>query len=167
MIRESSLPYRDTKPQGASDFYLCINATFRFIHQRLGEAELRRYWTELGANYFQPVSQLWAEGGLGAVARYWRDFFAAEPGEQVEVLELASQVTLEVKECPAIAHLKACQREIDPLFCQHCYFVSEAMAEKAGLTVRVEGGNGRCVQRFQRPTESLEPQALEEITLCA
>jgi len=167
MIRQSSLPYQDTKPQGALDFYLCINATFRFIHRRLGEDGLRRYWRDLGATYFAPVSRLWSEGGLWAVARYWRDFFAAEPGAEVEVLELGSQVTLEVKKCPAIAHLRTCQREIDPLFCQHCYFVSEAMAEKAGFTVRVEGGNGRCVQHFQRPTEFLKPQDLREITLCA
>ena len=30
------LPYQDTKPQGAADFYFAINATFRFIHARLG-----------------------------------------------------------------------------------------------------------------------------------
>ena len=42
------------------------------------------------------------------------------------------------------------------LLCQHCYFVGEAVAAPAGLTVRVSGGNGSCVQRFTnaRPAPS-------------
>ena len=38
MIPESSpLPFTDTKPTGAADFYFAINATFRFIQKRLGQ----------------------------------------------------------------------------------------------------------------------------------
>jgi hypothetical protein len=75
----SSLPYQDTKPVGAPDFYFAINATFQFIRKRLGEDGLHRYWQDLGDTYFQPVTTAWREKGLPAVARYWRDFFDAEP----------------------------------------------------------------------------------------
>ena len=30
------LPYTDTKPVGAADFYFAINATFRFVLNKLG-----------------------------------------------------------------------------------------------------------------------------------
>ena len=73
------LPYRDTKPVGAADFYFAINATFRFILQRFGLEGLRRYWTDLGAQYYAPVSAAWKQRGLPGVAAYWRAFFAAEP----------------------------------------------------------------------------------------
>src|SRR6187401_555607 len=90
----NSLPYQDTKPVGAADFYLAINATFRFILGRLGIDGLRRYWRDLGMRYYAPVSAQWKAGGIPAVASYWRAFFDAEPGADVEVEQLADEVRL-------------------------------------------------------------------------
>jgi hypothetical protein len=56
------LPYTDTKPVGAADFYFAINATFRFILTRLGMEGLRRYWADMGASYYQPVTERWRHG---------------------------------------------------------------------------------------------------------
>jgi hypothetical protein len=159
----SPLPYRDTKPVGAADFYLAINATFRFILARLGIDGLRRYWHDLGTNYYAPVRERWKTGGLPAVADYWRAFFAAEPGAEVSVDESADEVRLQVKTCPAIKHLRAQGREIVPCFCQHCHFVSEAIAAPAGLAVRVQGGNGACVQHFIKRDTTPAPQRIEDI----
>ncbi len=69
-----ALPYQDTKPQGAADFYLGINATFRFVKTRLRLVGLKSYWEDMGREYFQPVTKIWREGGLPAVAGYWRSF---------------------------------------------------------------------------------------------
>jgi hypothetical protein len=159
-----ALPYTDTKPVGAADFYFAINATFRFVLGRFGPEGLRRYWADLGAKYFAPVTLRWRAGGLPAVATYWRAFFAAEPGAEVEVSETKDAVILDVKTCPAIKHLRDHRREIVPCFCQHCYFIGEAMAAPAGLTVRVEGGNGSCRQAFLRRTAAPAPQDLAQIT---
>lgn len=157
------LPYRDTKPVGAADFYLAINATFRFILQRMGMEGLRGYWHDLGTRYYAPVSARWKTGGLAAVAEYWRAFFDAEPGGDVTVTQLADEVLVQVKTCPAIKHLRAQGREIVPCFCQHCHFVSDAMGAPAGLTVRVLGGNGACEQRFAKRETCTEPQRMEDI----
>lgn len=159
----SPLPYRDRKPQGAADFYFAINATFRFIRGKFGIEGLRAYWTDLGRNYMKPVWQQWAREGLPAVAEYWKAFFAAEPGAEVEVEETPESVALKVHTCPAIAHLNRHERDIVPEFCQHCYFVSVAAAEKAGLTVRVEGGAGSCTQAFFRREDAPVPQDLAAI----
>jgi hypothetical protein len=159
----SPLPYLDTKPVGAADFYLAINATFRFVLNRFSIEGLRRYWHDLGTRYYAPVSQRWKSGGLPAVAEYWRAFFDAEPGAEVDVTHSEHEVRLKVKTCPVIKHLRAQGREIVPCFCQHCHFVSEAMAAPAGLTVRVQGGDGSCVQRFVKRELCAEPQRLEDI----
>jgi len=155
---KSPLPYNDTKPVGAADFYFAINATFRFIEKKFGMKGLQRYWSELGTNYFAPVSESWKRDGLTGVANYWKAFFAAEPHAEVVIEANQNSVVLEVKTCPAIKHLRDHQREIVLCFCQHCYFVSEAMAQKADLTVRVEGGNGSCRQTFLRRTVTVPPQ---------
>ncbi len=157
------LPYSDSKPVGAADFYFAINATFRFILTRLGMEGLRRYWADMGASYYQPVTERWRQGCLPSVAEYWRAFFQAEPGAAVEVGQSADAVTLDVKVCPAIKHLRENGRAIVACFCQHCYFVSEAIAAPAGLTVRVSGGNGSCVQRFVKREAAAEPQRIEDI----
>lgn len=159
------LPYTDTKDVGASDFYFAINATFRFIEQRLGIEGLRRYWHDLGSRYYAPVSARWKAGGLSAVAAHWKDFFKAEPGAEVEVQTTDNEVVVQVNVCPMIKHLRANGREVMPVFCQHCYYVSEAMAAPAGLSVRIEGGNGRCTQRFC--TTPQPEQNLNSITSCS
>jgi hypothetical protein len=153
----SALPYRDTKPVGAADFYFAINATFRFILNKMGLAGLHRYWGELGTSYFRPVSGRWQSEGLAGIATYWRAFFAAEPGAEVEVQETSDAVTIEVKTCPSIKHLRDHRREIVGCFCQHCYFVNEAIAAPAGFSARVAGGNGSCRQIF-RPRDAATPQ---------
>jgi hypothetical protein len=161
----SPLPYTDTKPVGAADFYFAFNATFRFIERKLGKEGLRRYWRDLGTRYYAPVTARWQKGGLTAVADYWRAFLKAEPGAEVEIEQAKDEVVLQVKTCPIIKHLRDNQRAIMPDFCEHCYHVSEAMAAPAGLCVRVQGGNGRCTQRFS--TQKLLPQDFNTITRCA
>jgi len=159
----SPLPYRDNKPVGAPDFYFAINATFRFILNTLGVEGLRRYWSDMGKSYFAPVTARWRDQGLKGVASYWRAFFEAEPGAAVDVVTNEDTVTLEVRVCPAIKHLRAHGREIVPCFCQHCYFISEAMGAPAGITVRIDGGNGACRQTFARVEKNLPPQDLTKI----
>ncbi|WP_395749585.1 hypothetical protein [Prosthecobacter sp.] len=159
----SPLPYTDTKPHGHADFYFAINATFRFILRRFGLDTLRRYWTDMGTSYHKPVSERWREGGLPAVAAHWRAFFEAEPGGEVEVLTTPDEVRLEVRTCPMIKHLREHGREILPCLCQHCYYVSEATAAPAGLTVRISGGNGSCTQRFVKQSANEPGQQLDNI----
>ena len=158
-----ALPRTDTKKVGAGDFYFAINATFRFIEQQFGHEGLRRYWQELGSRYYAPVTAAWKRGGLQAVAGYWRAFFDAEPGAEVQVDVTPDRVSLDVRVCPAIKHLRAHAREIVPCFCQHCYCVSEAAAAPAGFTVRVEGGNGSCRQTFSPCHPALPAQDLAQI----
>jgi hypothetical protein len=163
------LPYTDSKPVGAADFYMAINATFRFIMRRFGAEGLRRYWTDLGSRYYSPVSALWKAGGFPAVASHWRAFFDAEPGAEVRVCEGEAHVTVEVRVCPAIRHLRNNGREIVPSFCQQCYYVHEAIAAPAGFTARLEGGNGSCRQTFYRRDAGVaaqDPGRIQEVVSC-
>ena len=162
-IQANPLPYTDTKAVGAADFYTAINATFRFVFGRFGREGLLRYWREMGAKYHAPVSEKWRAGGLVVVAAYWKAFFDAEPGAEVMIHTDADSVCVKVSVCPAIRHLRAQGREIVPFFCQQCHFVSDAMAAPAGLTVRLNGGNGSCEQRFMKQSAELAPQRMEDI----
>lgn len=166
MIGNQYLPYQDQKPEGAPDFYFGINATFRFIKGEFGMEGLVEYWRALGRDYYGPVTKLWADQGLPGVAGYWKEFFQREPGSEVEVAVESGRVVLDVKTCPAIAHLRKHGRSVEREFCQHCYYVSQAMAEPAGLEVRVQGGNGACRQEFIPAGTAAAPADLNQITPC-
>lgn len=133
----------------APDFYFSIDATFRHIRAAHGEAALHRYWRELGLEFGRPRWECWRAGGAHAIARDWRDFFDGEPGADVRVAtDAAGGVTLDVVVCPAIAHLRARGRDVEPWFCDHCDHVCGAMAGAAGFAFQRDGGMGRCRQRF-------------------
>ncbi len=70
-----AVPYHDTKPAGYDGFYFALNATFRFIERTKGREALLSFWQDHGSNYMAPVWRKWKEGGLGAIANYWRSFF--------------------------------------------------------------------------------------------
>lgn len=160
---KSPLPYTDTKPQGAADFYFAINATFRYLERRYGRAGWIAYLSDLARQYFAPVNARWRSGGLKAVAEYWRAFFAAEPGGEVTVEEKEDRVEIRVHRCPAIAHLRAHGREIVPFYCEHCYHLGRVRAQEGGLGFRLEGGNGSCRHTYLRDDSALPPQKVEQI----
>jgi hypothetical protein len=97
------------------------------------------------------------------VARYWRAFFAAEPGAKVDVQELPDRIEIHVHECPAIKHLKAGGREIVQEYCQHCYILGTARAEASGLTMRLQGGNGACRHTYATAAAGLPRQEMSAI----
>ncbi len=132
----------------AGDFYFAINATFRFIHDRYGKHALIQYWTSMAREYHADVTARFAEGGLEEVRRYWADYFAREPGGDVRVDLTERGVELDVRDCPAIRWLRDAGREIMPCYCEHCHYISTAIAEGAGLRFQLEGGGGRCYQVF-------------------
>lgn len=134
----------------AGDFYFAINATFRFLLENYGEEALAAYWRAMGAEYYAPLAQRFRQGGLEEVERYWREFFASEPGGSVDITTTGSQVEIEVRDCPAIRWLRTHNREVVSCYCQHCHHVSSAIAEKAALKFSLEGGGGACHQCFSQ-----------------
>jgi hypothetical protein len=111
---------------------------------------LTDYWRCLGREYYARRILPWCKGGPEALAADWREYFLREPQARVELLVEGDTVTLDVKVCPAIKHLRDHGREIVPYFCEHCDHVCGAMAEAAGYEFRREGGGGACRQRFRR-----------------
>jgi hypothetical protein len=157
------LPFQDTKPQGAADFYFAINATFRFLISKLGHDGWCRYLDDMAESYYRPVWKAWQKDGLGAVASYLKEFFAAEPGAETQVETFDDCVVLDVRVCPAIKHLRDHGREIVPEFCQHCYFHGQGMASRAGMVMRLEGGAGSCRQTFYASPADAPDQEMKKI----
>jgi len=138
------------------DFYFTINATFYYFTEQWGEEALVTYWQTLGREYLAPLAAQFQEGGLEAIARYWSDYFAREPGGDVAVSQIDSErVMIDVLDCPAIAWLTrsreaASHPPVHPMYCQHCLHVNRAMMAGTDYGFTLEGGGGRCRQFFTR-----------------
>ena len=132
----------------APDFYFAVNAIFRHLHDHFGKETLIDYWRSLGREYYRRRNERWRQGGPETIASDWREYFAKEPQAEVEVSVHEDSVTLEIRVCPAIKHLRDCGRDIVPYFCEHCDHVCGAMAEDACYEFQRRGGMGSCQQRF-------------------
>ncbi len=136
----------------APDFYFAVNETFRHIHDNFGKAVLVDYWRSLGRDHYRDRNARWRAGGAAAIAEDWQNYFDHEPGADVSVAVTGSDasavVELDIRVCPAIAHIRKHDRDLVPYFCEHCDHVCGAQAEAAGYEFQREGGMGSCQQRF-------------------
>lgn len=132
----------------APDFFFGVNEIFRHIHDRYGKDALIDYWRALGRDHYRQRNGRWLEGGCQAIASDWRQYFEHEPGAEVVVTHTDNTVDLDVRVCPAIAHLRRKDRDIVPYFCEHCDHVCGAQAQGAGYGFERTGGMGACRQQF-------------------
>jgi len=132
----------------APDFYFAVNAIFRHLHDHYGKEALVDYWRSLGREFYCQRIQGWRDGGPEAIAADWRAYFSREPQADVESVAEGDTVTIDVKVCPAIKHLRDQGRNIVPYYCEHCDHVCGAMAEEAGYDFQRRGGMGACQQQF-------------------
>jgi hypothetical protein len=132
----------------APDFYFCVNAIARHLHDEYGMSLLVDYWQSLGREYYEQRVANWHGGGPRKIADDWQEYFLHEPGAEVEIVADDNQATLNIRVCPAIKHLRDSGREIVPYFCEHCDHVCGSMAAVAGFRFERTGGMGSCQQRF-------------------
>lgn len=136
----------------APDFYFAVNEIFRHVHDVYGKDRLIEYWRDLGREHYRQRNARWKGGGAAAIAEDWRAYFDQEPGADVAVTRTDDVVTLDVRVCPAIHHLRKNGRDIVPCFCEHCDHVCGAQADAAGFVFNREGGMGSCRQTFTAVT---------------
>jgi hypothetical protein len=147
----------------APDFYFGVNAMFRHIHDRYGRDVLIDYWRSMGREYYAQRVETWRQGGPQAIAADWRTYFAEEPQADATITTDDETVTLDIKVCPAIKHLRDHRRDIVPYYCEHCDHVCGAMAEAAGYVFQRAGGMGACRQQFVRPSGRHAPCAVRDV----
>ena len=133
------------------DFHGALSFSVRYLRERYGEKELRLYLKQVARNVYGPLVARVRKGGLKALRDHWRRVFTVEGGKFRQTLR-GDTLVLEVKECPAIAHMRKNGYEVDRSFCLTTAVVNEEICRRAGLGFEVEYDtvHGRCVQKFHR-----------------
>lgn len=131
------------------DFHGALSYGIRHLVEHYGMSGLTRYLHGLADTVYAPLVQALRNDGLDALRRHLEETFTLEGGK-FETREEAGVLVFDVKECPAIAHMKARGYPIAPQFCEHTRILNEAICERAGYACSVDYDQdaGTCVQRF-------------------
>jgi len=131
------------------DFHGALSYGIQFLVDNYGLEGLQKYLDGLSSSVYAPLVKDLEEQGLDALRKHFDEIFTLEKGK-FEFREEDNTLVFDVKECPAIAHMKAQDYEISPHFCEHTRMLNEAICTKAGYQSSVDYNQekGRCVQRF-------------------
>lgn len=131
------------------DFHGALSYGIQFLVDNYGLEGLQKYLDGLSSSVYAPLVKDLEEQGLDALRKHFDEIFTLEKGK-FEFREEDNALVFDVKECPAIAHMKAQGYEISPHFCEHTRMLNEAICTKAGYQSSVDYNQeeGRCVQRF-------------------
>ena len=131
------------------DFHGAMSFGIQFVIDNYGMDGLRKYLCGLADTMYAPLVEGIKERGLPALREHWESIFSLEEGE-FEIREEEGALILDVKRCPAIAHMQEHGYAIAPQFCEHTRILNEAICAKAGYEASVDYDQeaGCCIQRF-------------------
>lgn len=133
------------------DFHGAISCAFQFLEEKYGKEVLARFLNHVGKNCYRKLIDNINNNGLLALEEYWRRIFTLEEGE-FEITLKEDSITLEVKKCPALSHLKATGYPIYKDFCLQTEVINNTIAGETDLYCSVERYQDKayCIQKFWR-----------------
>lgn len=137
------------------DFHGCFSFGLKFLLDNYGEAEMEAYLRRLARNAYAPLIDALRLRGLPALQDHWQNIMTLEGAEFDLRFTNDDTLVLEVKQCPAIAHMRARGYEVCPRFCEATRIVNDEVCRRAGYSAEVEYDreNASCTQRFRKEAD--------------
>ena len=142
------------------DFHGALCYALKYLDETLGEDATREYLEQVAETCFAPLSEAIAERGLLALEEHWRRVFSTEGGDWEIAYDADGALTLTVRQCPAVAHLKSIGQFHTPRFCETTRIVNAIVCRRASYeaSCEYEPGAGRCVQRVHKQIPAKQTQ---------
>ncbi len=136
------------------DFHGALSFGLKFLEEQYGMDGTREFLQGLAETVYAPLVADLRERGLCALRDHWQTVFDLEQGEIEQVLR-DDVLTLTVKRCPAVAHMKERGYRIAPHHCEQTRAINEAVCRAAGYASSTEYDQdaGTCVQKFWKVAE--------------
>jgi hypothetical protein len=131
------------------DFHGALAEAIAYLDAIYGPQATADYLAQVGRQAYVALIEEMKQEGLAAMARHLIAVFSKEQGRFTLQYE-PERLLLEVKECPAISHLKNTGRFFSDRFCEATVQVNEAICASAGFrsSCTYEPKQGRCIQIF-------------------
>lgn len=134
------------------DFHGALSAGIEYLHKHYGPQAVRDYLVKFTKAYYAPLREKLQREGLSALKEHFERIYEIEGG-QIEIEFSEEQMTLNVKSCPAVTHMRANGYPVAELFEETSKTVNEALCEGSEFCaelVEYDVQTGQSVQRFYR-----------------
>ena len=137
------------------DFHGALSGGITYLEKTYGAEAVREYLRQFARAFYAPLTADLKARGLAALKEYFEKIYEIE-GAEIDVTISQDQMTLEVKACPAVTHMRKAGYTVAELFHETTRTVNEAICEGTGFSaelVEYDPDTGHSVQRFQRKAQ--------------
>lgn len=131
------------------DFHGAFSYMLIYLEKNYGWKVVKDYLLQVAKNVYGEFSQKIKKQGLKVLTRHLRKIFDVEDAEY-EIRNYNGRLILEVRQCPALKHLRKRAYPVMKRFCECDRIITEAICKNAGVKcdIRYDQRKGRCIQKF-------------------
>ena len=134
------------------DFHGALSCGIEYLHTHYGEDAVREYLRDFARAFYAPLRQRVKTDGLAVIRKHYEEIFREETGA-VKFQGSDNALTLTVKACPAIAHMRKHGLPVARMYCETTRIMNEVLCEGSPFTAELcncDPRLGTCEQRFRR-----------------
>ncbi len=134
------------------DFHGALSSALIYLEERFGPESVREYLRGFATKYYAPLREEIAERGLEAIADRLRRVYEAE-GADVCMKLSDDELIVTVEACPAIAHMRANNYAVSPMWEETLRSVNEGICEGSAFEFELldfDELTGASTGRFSR-----------------
>jgi len=136
------------------DFHKALNHALIYLEHRYGEEAVRAYLHDFSAAYYAPLAADLKKRGLAALQEHFQHLYDLEGGDAtIEMLPNPERLSITIRSCPAVAHIRAAGDSVSPLFQLTSSVVNETICTGSDFQATLsdyDPDTGACVQTFSR-----------------
>lgn len=134
------------------DFHGALSNGIEYLDRQYGEAAVKEYLRQFADSFYAPLKTEICRRGLAALKEHIERTYKIEGGE-VDIKFSEDEMTVRVKACPAITHMRSHGYHVARLFVETIRTVNEAICEDtpfAAELLEYDEQTGASVQKFTR-----------------
>lgn len=132
------------------DFHGTVNTTAEYIFEKYGADALHEIFFATGRDVYKDIREHLQKNDTSELVNFWKYFLDRENGDY-EIYEENGQITLTVKSCPAVRHVKKLGLKISPEFCSQTVYVNKGMTDGTPYEIEtLKTGDCSCIQTLRR-----------------
>jgi hypothetical protein len=134
------------------DFHGALSTGLIYIEQHYGPEAVREYLWQFATTFYAPLTEEVKQRGLIALKEHFERIYQLEGGEFTITMS-PDELTLKVKACPAVTHIRKIGQKVAPLFSETTRTVNEAICDGTPFAAELlsyDKKTGRSSVRFTR-----------------
>ena len=134
------------------DFHGALSCGIDYLDAQFGEEAVVQYLARFTRSFYAPLIEETRERGVLALKEHFERIYALEGGE-IDTEMTDERLTLRVKACPAVTHMRQKGYKVTRLFKETTRTVNRVLCEGSGLGYELltyDEETGQSVERFTK-----------------